>query len=304
MKKILFIVIVCMFFSCEQKSKYSYIEIIDDESLLGDISEKEKEPRIIEAISDSIAYLDAYQKFCVSKKVNQDMIDASQKVYSTPKSFKLLDATGKDIALVNFIDKEKLEKEVENRIFSLENNIIKDEKIRKKEDEKNFQATANIDSSKIRELKKYFVIKSDEFSNENKKWYTPSNAPKYTNMNGIYFYFQTENNIPSNLRFRLQYYADDWLFFDKVQFSIDNKAFDYVPTNTETDSGDGGYIWEWFDEGLTITDRDLVYALANAKTAKVKLIGDKYYDIKTITKKQILNFKRTLDLYNAMGGNY
>ena len=45
--------------------------------------------------------------------------------------------------------------------------------------------------------------------------------------------------MPSNLRFRIQYYADDWLF-NKVQFSIDGKAYEYIPSDTERDCGYGG----------------------------------------------------------------
>jgi hypothetical protein len=123
-------------------------------------------------------------------------------------------------------------------------------------------------------------------------------------MNGIYCYFQTENNIPSNLRFRVQYHADDWLFISRIQFSIDGKAYDYIPSDVETDSGNGGRIWEWFDESLDSSDKELIDALANAKSAKMKLIGKQYHDIKAITTEQINSIKRTLEMYNAMGGNY
>jgi len=174
----------------------------------------------------------------------------------------------------------------------------------KKEKIDNFNKTAKVDSVKVKELTKYFRINSDEFSNDNKKWYEPKTAPQYTNRNGIYCYFQTENGIPSNLRFRVQYYAEDWLFFSRVQFSIDGKAYEFVPNDTETDSGNGGYIWEWFDQGLTTSDKNLIYALANGKSAKMKFIGRQYHNIKTITQEQIKSIKQTIDLYNALGGQY
>jgi len=109
--------------------------------------------------------------------------------------------------------------------------------------------------------------------------------------------------MPSNLRFRIQYYAEDWLFFSKVQFSIDDKAYEFVPQNIETDNGSGN-IWEWFDEGVTSYEKELIYALANAKNAKMKFIGRQYYDIKTISQQQIIDIKRVLELYNALGGKY
>lgn len=92
--------------------------------------------------------------------------------------------------------------------------------------------------------------------------------------------------------------------FNKVQFSIDGNAYEYIPNNTETDNRDGGMIWEWFDENLSVKDKNLIEAIANAKNAKMKFIGRQYYDIKTISQQQILDIKRALDLYRAMGGKY
>ena len=88
------------------------------------------------------------------------------------------------------------------------------------------------------------------------------------------------------------------------QFSIDDKAYEFVPMDTETDSGNGGRIWEWFDESMGKSNTELLQALANAKSAKMKLIGRQYYDTRTITQTEIKDIKRTLDLYKAMGGEY
>ena len=163
--------------------------------------------------------------------------------------------------------------------------------------------TNKIDSVKIRELLPYFNVKKDEFDPNATVWYTPKSAPKYTNANGIYLYFGVQNNKPLSLRFRIQYYAADWLFFKKVQFAIDDNAYEFIPIKTETDHS-GGVIWEWFDESFTGSDSHLIHALASAKTAKMKFIGRQYYDIKTITAKQIKDIDRALELYRAMGGNY
>lgn len=156
----------------------------------------------------------------------------------------------------------------------------------------------------VKELSKFFRTKKDEFSPDQKTWIEPKSAPNFTNRNGLYCYFETRNGVANNLRFRLQYYAEDWLFFTRVQFSIDGKPYEYIPNNTETDNGDGGMIWEWFDESVTSSDKELLSALANAKTAKMKLIGRQYHEIKSISKDQINNIKRTLDYYNALGGSF
>lgn len=91
-------------------------------------------------------------------------------------------------------------------------------------------------------------------------------------------------------------------FFYKCQFSIDGKAYEFIPQKTETDNGDG-YIWEWFDEPIMTSEEvSLVKALASAKNAKIKFIGRQYYDIKQIPKSELESIKNTIDLYIAMGG--
>lgn len=294
-----------LFESCEFKKSYKYIEVISDESIFGGVDIKEKEPKTIMAISDSVAYLEAYQLFCISQKVNNDMKEAMGKVYSTPIKFKLMDKDGNDIMnSIYFENREKLEKEIENRIFSINNSIKESVDKSKEEENEAFKLTAKKDSLKIKELKPFFIEKKDEFDPNELVWHIPKSAPQYTNMNGIYCYFQSNKGMPSNLRFRIQYYADEWLFFSKVQFSIDGKAYEYVPSDTETDNGNGGKIWEWFDEPIHDLDKELLNALANAKSAKMKFIGRQYYDIKTISATQISDIKRTIDLFQAMGGNY
>jgi hypothetical protein len=264
---------------------------------------KEKDEKIIKAKDDSTAYLEAFKTFCISVKVNKDMKESLGTIYSTPVSFKLLNDKGDDITNTTlFPNRANREKEIEDLIFSMENTIQSSLDNAKKEDAEEFKKTTKIDSGKVKELEIHFRKRKDEFSNTNKTWYEPKTAPKYTNRNGIYCYFQTENGVPSNLRFRMQYYSDDWLFFSKVQFSIDGKAFDYIPNKTERDSGDGGHIWEWFDESVSESDTELINALSNAKSAKMKLIGQQYFDIKTISKEQLISIKRTIDLYKAMGG--
>lgn len=300
--KLLVFLLAVVLTSCDKK--YTYIEVVLEKGIFSGVDEKEKEEKIIKAKNDTLAYLDAYQKFCISMKVNKDMQETYGETYSTPFEFKLLNDKGENIANSTFfVTKAEEEKKIEERIFSRSNSLKESLERTEKEKTEDFHKTVKIDSAKVKELEKLFTLKKDEFSNNNKVWYKPKSAPQYTNRNGIYCYFQTENGIPSNLRLRIQYYADDWLFFSRVQFSIDDKAYEYIPRKVETDHGSGN-IWEWFDEGLTSSDKELIYALANAKSAKMKFIGRQYHNIKTISNKQILDIKRTLELYNALGGDY
>lgn len=295
--------IILLFTSCVKS--YKYVEKVSRVKLLGGIEIVENEAKTIKAKDDSTAYVDAFRQFCLSVKIHKEMVESKAfgDYCTTPISFRLLNENEEDISnSIIFANKFQLEKEIESQVFSTKNSVQESLNNINKENIEKFKKTSKIDLAKVKALKKYFTTEKDEFSKSNLTWYKPKSAPKYTNQNGLYCYFQTENDMPSNLRFRLQYYSDEWLFFSKVQFSIDGKAYEYIPLSTETDNGDGGYIWEWSDENITDTDKELINALSNAKSAKMKLIGRQYYDTRTISKDQIKNIKRTLDLYKEMGG--
>ncbi|MCL8009431.1 hypothetical protein M8845_18545 [Gelidibacter japonicus] len=306
MKKLLLLVLLTIIISsCEQSKKYEYVELGLKESIFGGIDQDEKDAVIITAKTDSIAYLEAYQKFCISEKVAQDMQEALGSSSTKPTDFKLIDEQGNNVAqFINFDGIDSLKFDIRNRIFEMKNSLKETVDNNKEKDIENFKSTVQVDSAKIVELEKFFNSKKDEFDPNALVWHKPKSAPTYTNQNGIYCYFQTNNGMPSNLRLRMQYHADDWLFIQKVQFSIDDKAYEFIPRKTETDSGNGGRIWEWFDEGMGKSNTELLDALANAKSAKMKLIGRQYYKIKPITSNQIRDIKRSLDLYKAMGGTY
>lgn len=293
-KKLLLLFLMSLtLFSC--KKNYKYVEKVEKEGIFGGTEREEKEEEF-KAENDTAAYLEAFKKFLISQKVEMEMKKSIGKSSYSPLSFSVYDDKGNDISYINFNNKEKREKEITKSILSLgttssESNIS--------------QTKSKIDSAKIKELKSFFREKKDEFSPDGQTWVKPKSSPAYTNQNGIYCYFQTENNIPNNFRFRVQYYSDEWLFFQKIQFSIDGKAYEYIPLNTENDSGNGGYIWEWFDEGVSSSeDKKLLNALANAKSAKMKFIGRQYYDVKNISKEQINSIKRTIEYYKALGGTF
>jgi hypothetical protein len=289
----------------ENKKTYKYIEIVAEQSAIGGVRQEEEEPKEITAVSDSAAYLEAFKTFTISSKVSKDMIETYGNMNSSPVKFLLLNEKAQDISkTVYFIDKSLREKEIIDQFYSMGNMVKANYDRTNEEKTKQFQSNAKIDSAKVKELSKFFRQKKDEFSNYNRIWFEPNSAPKYTNKNGLYCYFLTENGMPSNLRFRFQYYAEEWLFFSRIQFSIDGTAYEYIPNDTETDSGDGGKIWEWCDQALTASDKELFYALANANSAKIKIIGRQYHDTKVVSTEQIKDIKRTLDLYNAMGGQY
>jgi hypothetical protein len=48
----------------------------------------------------------------------------------------------------------------------------------------------------------------------------------------------------------------------------------------------------------------LIKKIAYAKSVKIKLVGKQYYDIKTMSSKQIQYFKYSYEYYKALGGTF
>lgn len=248
----------------------------------------------ISAKNDSIAYLKAFEKFCISLKAWEDMKDKGMTLIDVPTEFKIVDNHGNEIT--PYIDKAVLDS-IENRIMSLGNTM---DGILSEAKEIQEQAEVKIDSTKIEKLLPLFTVKKDEFDPQGKTWIIPKNAPKYVNQNGMFCYFMKIGDDVSNFRFQIQYYADDWLFIRKYQFSIDGVAYEFIPNNVERDHD--STIWEWCDEEMIGSDAAIIKALSNAKEAKIKFVGRQYHKIKNISKKELQSIKNTVDLYIAMGG--
>ncbi len=154
-----------------------------------------------------------------------------------------------------------------------------------------------VDSARLKELKKLFTEKKDEF--ENTTWIRPKSRPQYINQNCAYLYFSKSGNTAENLRFVLQYAADDWLFVKDAQFIVDGKNFDYNSGRWNTDHDSG--IWEWSDESAS-QNAALIYAIADAKNVKYRLSGNTYYKDKTLSSTYIKSIKNTLEYYKLLGG--
>lgn len=113
------LIILC---SCSNKHDYKFILTVEEVTFNGEVITTDEEPKYISAENDSIAYMDAFSKFMLSKKVHLDMKSAFENTFTTPVDFKLLNSNGENIATkTTFKDKSKLEQEMKEQILSLPN---------------------------------------------------------------------------------------------------------------------------------------------------------------------------------------
>jgi hypothetical protein len=101
--------------SCSSKRTYKYVETVLPPN--SGVTFQDKEPEIINASSDSEAYIHAYTNFCIAKSVNDQTEKTSGVALTRPVSFKLINDKGMDIRFaINFEKKDSIEKSIEAKI--------------------------------------------------------------------------------------------------------------------------------------------------------------------------------------------
>ena len=97
MKNTLLLILLIFAFSSCNKS-YKYVETVKEKSLFSNsYNEKEEEPKTISSKNDSLAYLEAYQKFCISQKVYKDMTNQGIEFVNIPIKFSLYNSNGEKV---------------------------------------------------------------------------------------------------------------------------------------------------------------------------------------------------------------
>jgi hypothetical protein len=155
-------------------------------------------------------------------------------------------------------------------------------------------AAGKLESAEIKKQLSNFRIKKDEF--KQLSWYQPKTAPLYTNANGIYLYFAIKGNTLGDLRLRMQYYADDWLFIKSATFLIDGVPYELYTGRFERDN-EGGMIWEWYDQPVDNQSSEIIAALLKCKSAKIRYNGQQYYNDRKITSQQLAAIRSAHKLY-------
>lgn len=242
--------------------------------------------------SDSVAYIAAFTSFMISKKafnetvkILGDVVRKHRNELNEPMYFGVFRENGTEIFPDEF--------DISDTLLAIEKRII---------ERKSFKnANVKYDSSKVNELIKFFDVEKDKFSPEGLCWYTPKDKPASLLENAVYCYIAKTNDEKPNLRFVIQYTSKNWLFIDKIYFSIGEKAYRYIPDKVNRDNG-SGFIWEWTDESVNAQSKEIINALTKHDMVEMKLDGRQYYSVKKIPAKQIQSIKRTVELYKAMGG--
>lgn len=119
------------------------------------------------------------------------------------------------------------------------------------------------------------TYKKDQFNNN--VFYMP--YPNGYYQSGIYFYFQERNGNIINPRLYVQYYGDNWIFYDQIEMKIDGVII-RKSIRSERDVLGNGYVRERAD--ISIKDKNdlnIIAMLSRAQTLEIRYSGKYYYDV-------------------------
>ena len=282
MKKILFLLAMLpMIWSCSN-NKYTIVHKIDG-----------KTERIeVDYVSDSDAIINVYCGYiydmhkraflekCINTKDTTSAFDADiVKIIKDGRDIKMDDFEGRDSIL------QECNKEIVGHLESEYNEMVE-----------NMRNRPYI----VEKLKPLHEFEFDEFNNIT--WVRHKDIYKRNNFNGIYCYFGIKDGKPENFRLRIHYYGDHWLFIKKHRLVLDGYIYEYTPSEMKRDNNSN--VWEWSDEYISLNDRIFIEKLSEQDELKIRHIGSTYYDDIRINSKYIKYLKQTLDLYEAMGGEF
>ena len=122
MKRI-YVLLAVLFLVTSCNNKYTYVEVIRQQQIFDGTKLTTKEEVKIRARTDTSAYLEAYQQFCISQAVYQGMKQRYEmpELLDIPVGFKLYNSKGVDISKIEFksrIEQEHIIKEKALRIGS------------------------------------------------------------------------------------------------------------------------------------------------------------------------------------------
>lgn len=103
------------------------------------------------------------------------------------------------------------------------------------------------------------------------------------------------------LRLVCNYTEDDWIFFEKITYAVDDKryydTFNYFDVTRDNDSGD---VWEYVDIDVYDSDVEMLWAIANSNQTIIRFEGDNYYYDFTVSDQDKQAIREMLTVYEAL----
>lgn len=130
-------------------------------------------------------------------------------------------------------------------------------------------------------------------------FYYPNAFPKYINERTFALCY-VGHSSNTWVRIRYDYYGEDWVFWEKLTFLIDDvqyyRHYDHFDIQRENDYGK---VWEYIDFTADEEDIELFEAIANSEETIIRFEGDHRYDL-TVSQEDKAAIKDALAVYEYL----
>ena len=146
-------------------------------------------------------------------------------------------------------------------------------------------------------------LKTEKDEVEGITWHKPSSYPKYSNDRCFVLPYIGEKSGHYWLRCKVDYAANDWVFFTSIIFNVDGVKrdtinFDYYDVTRETVLG--GKLYETADFAPTESQINLLRDIADSQKTIIRFQGSDYYYDYTVQDKDKNGIKDVLAAYDYL----
>mgnify|MGYP001194560511 CR=1 FL=1 len=129
--------------------------------------------------------------------------------------------------------------------------------------------------------------------------FKPDDPSTHSTYLALYFGLKDAIATPTELRMRVQYYGDDWVFANAITIKADANIFE-MPSLVFRRDHSSSSVWEWTDE--EVSDYAMLRSIANAKRVVVRFHGQQYVHDWVLPAAQQAIMRDVLEEWNARGG--
>ncbi len=139
-------------------------------------------------------------------------------------------------------------------------------------------------------------------SNTNATYYKDRTSPRSKNENGLYLYFEREDNeAAKDLRLRIQLVTPHTFPVNNYQFNIDNQLFSFIPLKIKNDINNS-VNREWSDDPLNKELYRLIAKIAYSNNTVINFNGSGGVIKWVVTQEQKEAFNNVLNAFKELGG--
>lgn len=227
---------------------------------------------------------------------NYDLLLAAKEKYSDAVVEKVISEID-SIGEIGIETREKIEAAEKNY-----NSLSSEEKARVTNYEKLTEAKTSFDSFVETETEKALgKLKHTYDKVYDRGNYEPSSMPKYNNSRSYFLPLIQHSGGTYRLFAELNYYNNDWVFFDEIWIYIDGASYQWNVNyfDVERQVVSGGIIEYYFFE-VTDGKLEVFEKIANSEEAIIRVKSDSIYDEFKVSAKDKQGIKDVLNAYKLM----